>query len=455
MKDTWICWWLLFCLLCCGRAAAAPANWQLFAGGADYHLDAAHGDVQTAEGAQLRLTASANRTAAFGAAAIQLDAIPLRGQSLALDGLLRTSRAVQGANLWMRAVDAQGKVLAFETSQAEPVSGSTQESRSIAMQIPLQAHRLAVGVVLRGDGALELTGLRLLVRASGDAASATEIFDVAIPAMRDHALQRTRIDWAYREPQLRAQAAGMHEADAYAAIDALIAELDDGHSVLIRPTARRQMESRAAKQPAVQARLLQPGVGYVELVGLATSSEDGAYQRSLSAALDGMASQARCGWIIDLRQNTGGTMWPMLNGLGALLGDQVLGYFVDVAGKQTPWRARPVPPANGKGASQTGRPVAVLIGPRTASAGEMVAIAFRGRPATRSFGQPSAGQTTGNSSISLPGGGVLAIASRITQDRSAQRLDGPVQPDEMLDPQVDAVNAAVQWLRAQQCNQPR
>ncbi|WP_272947792.1 S41 family peptidase [Xanthomonas campestris] len=167
--------------------------------------------------------------------------------------------------------------------------------------------------------------------------------------------------------------------------------------------------------------------------------------------MDGMASQARCGWIIDLRQNSGGTMWPMLNGLQPLLGDHVLGYFVNADGEQTPWRAKAAPPMSGVRAAQTDRPVAVLIGPNTASAGEMVAITFRGRPATRSFGQPSAGQTTSNRTVDLPGGGVLAVASSTTQDRNAQRLDGALQPDVVLDPQADAIDAAAQWLRTQRC----
>ncbi|MEB2181219.1 S41 family peptidase [Xanthomonas campestris pv. campestris] len=452
MRHARMRWWLVGCLLLGAHAIAAAANWQLVAGGTDYQLDAAQGDVQSAEGARLRLTARTKRTAAFGAAAVQLDAVPLRGQSLALDGLLHTFSAFPGANLWMRAVDGQGKVVAFETSQAERVSGSAQARRGIAMQIPEQANQLAIGVALAGDGAVEVTGLRLMAQPVVDAASAAAILDVAIPAIREHALQRSRIDWATREPQLRAQATSMRKADAYAAIEALIAELDDGHSALLRPSTLRDMEARAA-HATVQAQLLQPDVGYVVVPGLMTSSSDvrGDYQRALSAALDGMASQARCGWIIDLRQNSGGTMWPMLNGLQPLLGDHVLGYFVNADGKQTPWRARAVPPMSGVRVAQTDRPVAVLIGPNTASAGEMVAIAFRGRPATRSFGQPSAGQTTGNRSVDLPGGGVLAVASSALQDRDAQRLDGALQPDVVLDPQADAIDAAAQWLRMQRC----
>ncbi|MBB4131204.1 hypothetical protein GGR62_001986 [Xanthomonas campestris] len=434
---------------------AAIPSWYAAAGGADYQLTAVQGDVQSSEGAQLRLTAIAARTAPFGAASAQLDTVSLRGQSLLLSGVLATSNASQGATLWMRADDAHGKRLAFESSQTDPVSGTTRASRSIALQVPIEAQKVFIGVVLRGDGMLDVSQLRLTVQPIVDAASASAILDIAIPAIRDQALHSARIDWATREPQLRTQAAGMREADAYAAIEALIAQLDDGHSFLMRPSRRRGLEAVAQRElPATQTRLLSSGIAYLDLPGLVTSSGEvvRAYETSLTTALEHVAAQATCGWVVDLRHNRGGTMWPMINGLHALLGDAVLGSFVDASGKQSPWQARSVARSSASpGSLQTDRPVAVLVGPRTASAGEMVAISFRGRASTRSFGQPTSGQTTGNRSVELPGGGLLAIAGSYTQDRSGHRIDGALQPDAVLDPQADAIEAAAQWLRTQAC----
>ncbi|MCC4617779.1 S41 family peptidase [Xanthomonas campestris pv. asclepiadis] len=400
----------------------------------------------------MRLTATAARTAPFGAASAQLDAVSLRGQSLLLSGVLATSNASQGATLWMRADDAHGKRLAFESSQTDPVSGTTHASRSIALQVPMDTQKVFIGVVLRGDGMLDVSQLRLTVQPLADAASASAILDVAIPAIREHALHSARIDWTTREPQLRAQAINMREVDAYIAIDALVAQLDDGHSFLMRPSRRHAVEAVAQRErPAMQARLLPSGIAYLEVPGLMTSSKEvsSAYETSLATALDQAAAQASCGWIVDVRNNTGGTMWPMINGLHPLLGDAVLGNFVDAAGKRSPWRARSS--ARATASLQIDRPVAILIGSRTASAGEMVAISFRGRANTRSFGQPSAGQTTGNRSVELPGGAVLAIAASYTQDRNGHRNDGRLQPDVLLDSQVDMIDAAAQWLRTQAC----
>ncbi|PPT30972.1 peptidase S41 [Xanthomonas arboricola] len=443
-------------MLCNVHAVAAIPHWYAAAGGADYQLTAVQGDVQSGEGAQLRLTAVAARTAPFGAASAALDAVSLRGQSLLLSGVLATSNASQGATLWMRADDAHGKRLAFESSQTDPVVGTTRASRSIALQVPMGAQKVLIGVVLRGDGALDVSQLRLTAEPLADAASASAILDVAIPAIRENALHSARIDWTTREPQLRAQAADMREVDAYVAIDALVAQLDDGHSFLMRPSRRRAVEAVAQRErPTMQARLLPSGIAYLDVPGLMTSSKEvsNAYGTSLATALDQAAAQASCGWIVDVRNNTGGTMWPMINGLHPLLGDAVLGSFVDAAGKQSPWRARSS--ARATASLQIDRPVAILIGPRTASAGEMVAISFRGRANTRSFGQPSAGQTTGNRSVDLPGGAVLAIASSHTQDRNGRRTDGRLQPDVLLGSQVDMIDAAAQWLRTQACIRSR
>ena len=48
---------------------------------------------------------------------------------------------------------------------------------------------------------------------------------------------------------------------------------------------------------------------------------------------------ATCGWIIDLRGNGGGNMYPMLAGLKPFLGDTVLGAFVGPDKTRANWVA--------------------------------------------------------------------------------------------------------------------
>jgi hypothetical protein len=93
-----------------------------------------------------------------------------------------------------------------------------------------------------------------------------------------------------------------------------------------------------------------------------------------------------------------------------------------------------------------------LTGPRTASSGEAVTIAFRGRPRTRSFGLPTAGLSTSNGTFPLPDGAALLLTTAIEADRTGRRYGDKIEPDQLVenDPTKGdpAIEAATQWLRA-------
>jgi carboxyl-terminal processing protease len=97
--------------------------------------------------------------------------------------------------------------------------------------------------------------------------------------------------------------------------------------------------------------------------------------------------------------------------------------------------------------------VAVLTGPRTASSGEAVTIAFRGRPRTRSFGLPTAGLSTANGTFPLPDGAAIFLTTAVEADRTGRRFGDKIEPDQRVDAEPAevgdaAMEAATQWLRA-------
>jgi carboxyl-terminal processing protease len=158
------------------------------------------------------------------------------------------------------------------------------------------------------------------------------------------------------------------------------------------------------------------------------------------------------GWIVDLRGNPGGNIWPMLAGVSSLLSDgEVMGFqsarhtdAVTISGDRVllggAVRARgssTVPKSN--------LPVAVLVSDGTASSGEGVAIAFAGQRNSQSFGEPTAGLSTANTSIRLRDGAVVNLTSAVDVDRTGRPYGGPVVP------QVHSAEAAIDaagWLKA-------
>ncbi len=100
--------------------------------------------------------------------------------------------------------------------------------------------------------------------------------------------------------------------------------------------------------------------------------------------------------------------------------------------------------------------VAVLTDIGVASSGEAIAIAFRARPNTRSFGTPTCGLSTAVTQMPLSHGGQMlpfsqsariAVVTSVMADRTKQRYGGAVLPDELVTEPAAVVPRAVSWLR--------
>ncbi len=170
-----------------------------------------------------------------------------------------------------------------------------------------------------------------------------------------------------------------------------------------------------------------------------------AVERYRSAGLSAMrrASEATtCGWIVDLRTNGGGNAWPMLAVAAPLLDD---GDVVGLRSREgeTAWAriegGGVVATPGGPGTETPGgftidAPVALLTSTATASAAEIVAIAFAGQADTVRVGAPTAGLTTGNEIRELSDGAWLVLTTSYDVDRTGRVYDGPLEPDVVAPP---------------------
>ncbi|OON71107.1 S41 family peptidase [Hymenobacter sp. CRA2] len=312
--------------------------------------------------------------------------------------------------------------------------------------------------------------------------SVKQHLDQSLALLRQHALQRDQVDWAQLQAAVYEKARGAQSVQATLPVyPYLFEQLRDSHgwfsykgrsygwSPARAPYTNAAVKAALKQKPGVRVRVLDGRYGYVRVPSMQIRSlED--VQRQAQALRDSLCRvQPRRlrGWIIDLRLNDGGAMHPMLAGLAPLIGDGLLGGFVDPSGKPTEqWRLRggdlyvdtmrfsrlgpatcPMP--------RKPQPVAVLLSGRTASAGEVVAISLKGRPGTRFFGEPSYGATTANEGFELSAQSGLSIATQREIDRTGTLYQEQVLPDEPIDGgdnfidlnQDAKVRAALQWLR--------
>jgi C-terminal processing protease CtpA/Prc len=99
----------------------------------------------------------------------------------------------------------------------------------------------------------------------------------------------------------------------------------------------------------------------------------------------------------------------------------------------------------------------VLTSEATFAAGELVRVAFQGRPNTRSFGAPTGGRPVLQLHTTLSDGGHISLAAAYAFDRTGQVYDRPIPPDETVEmdwpafgTRQDRVLATgLDWLRAQ------
>jgi len=326
--------------------------------------------------------------------------------------------------------------------------------------------------------------LMVVLAAASGAANAQDVPSAEAQArildlLQQQSLYRDRVDWSKARAEL---VAARDPVQTRRLLDDVIQRSSGGHGRWISPSQLRTESKRApATQAAMGAAPLQTEdastgptarLGWIKVGAYMddrTQSQDMQKQArkqaavALQARIQAQDDGNRCGWVVDLRGNSGGNMWPMLLGMGPLLGDakgaDPVGMFL-LADKRQPWAYREGAVwLDGKavvGSRNTqytlrhpGAPVAVLFGPRTASSGEASVLAFRGRAASRSFGQPSAGYSTANTPQRLPDGSLLLLTGSVIADRNGVGDGNRLQPDVIVAEGQDATTAAQAWLLAQ------
>ncbi|MGQ0643169.1 MAG: S41 family peptidase [Gemmatimonadaceae bacterium] len=305
--------------------------------------------------------------------------------------------------------------------------------------------------------------------------SVLRYMDEALDTLRRVALRRDSVDWPALKDSLFARTSGAQTTrETWPALQWALRRVDR-HSFLQTPepvaaAAPKPNEIAPPRQrpPAVAGRLIDGHVGYV-LVPWFPGRNRPSFVDSLQGLIREYDSAGACGWVVDLRLNQGGNMWPMLAGIGPLLGDSIFGSFVVSGQSDQPWRylrghawsgddsvpnwaARGTQPAYVMRARYP--PVALLLGRETASSGEATAIAFLGRPNVRSFGDSTAGFASTNNGYKLRDGANMVITIGYSKDRSGRQYGLRLTPDELVQPATDsakdaALDRAVVWLRSQ------
>ncbi|MCX2485813.1 S41 family peptidase [Pedobacter sp. MR2016-24] len=315
-------------------------------------------------------------------------------------------------------------------------------------------------------------------------ADSVKVFiDKSLALIQANSINRDKIDWQMLKKDVYDKADGADDYAAVAAIFPYIFEhIDDHHGVLKykdksyywksnEPYLNKVVINAIKRYDTLVVKLLDKHTGYIllpgnnDFSGKNINKEAQAIRRAIAAV---NTRQIR-GWVLDLRLNTGGSMFQMLAGLSELIGEGKIGSFVNQHGEEDgEWILKggniyldqqqvSTLPSTGLQKNEL-IPLAVLISGRTASSGEVVAISTIGRKRSILIGENTAGYTTANEGFKINSLAGLNLAVDYDADRNGKIYKKYISPDVLIngednfeDINLDMkVNQALKWLKKQQ-----
>jgi C-terminal processing protease CtpA/Prc len=247
--------------------------------------------------------------------------------------------------------------------------------------------------------------------------------------------------------------------ECYPALEILIQELKnngDNHSHLnTDPKSAKKNKKYDFKLP--ESKLIDE-IGYIKIPMYVGRDKDEieTYAQSLQSSIKELDSKGVLGWILDLREDAGGNMDPMIMGVGPLIERNPMAHFVFadmekhsfgyLQGKYYYCYAdvEEVDTVKNPVILKKQLPISVLIGNKTSSAGEALTISLMSER-TKLFGDITRGHTTANASLELTDGRILNIATSQMMNYKEEIYSGPIKPDVYCNDE-EIIEKASEWL---------
>lgn len=277
---------------------------------------------------------------------------------------------------------------------------------------------------------------------------AKDYFDTAFKLIKSSSYLKKKVDFdrIYTDalPYIKS---AKNPIDTYDAIKFVLASLKDRHSVFISPKKNPQLKKKEqTKVFPLKGQFFNGEYAVLQLFSYSSTDlahhkeiADSIYRFLLCVEKSGIKNL-----IIDLRNMEGGSNDPFLCGLGPLIDNNHLFTYVGNENQKVKitfengrlyriWKKQKVGNIYlsnySKDNDLASIAISILLGPNTASAGEIIAIPFKGLSNVRFVGAPTYGIPTGVALLTLKDGAAIGIASSVPVDRDGKFYSSPLIPD--------------------------
>ena len=318
-------------------------------------------------------------------------------------------------------------------------------------------------------------------------ASPSAILDSIISLTQRNSLYTDKVDWEELSEEMRAMLLDNDSLEAIIPpVELMFKELRDFHGALFinqqrynsyyktdyhYPTSQKIFGRIHEIGSEVKAEMLQNQLAYIKIPHYYLFGQDqiNSSTKIIKEKICELKAQNPQGWIIDLRMNLGGNMYPMFAGLGELFpnmklsgdsrdGEHYHSEWYNEGGNFHMWNS-PMTAVDllcneAEKAENERVKIAVLVGRYTSSSGEAVASALKGQDNFRLFGEITSGwsSTTGYFPITENVFITPTVAWFMSVDKTLHK-DG-IHPDTLIVEEVNpdaltegkVIEAAMAWV---------
>jgi carboxyl-terminal processing protease len=243
--------------------------------------------------------------------------------------------------------------------------------------------------------------------------------DSALIIMEHKSLYADMVDWGYVKAEVYSQTANVETiGECFEALKYAFNQLNDHHGIfanadtLYRLPVQKDysvqlsqgIKEEYLKGPRIVKEVLSGNIAYLRVPSIQVLEDEKVMKEAnaLRESLCGLLNSNPRALILDLRMNNGGNSVPMQSGLGPLFTSDTIGYMADKDHKLY----SPIVLKNGVSVLEDGNyavimehhcscpdnlPIAILIGPATASSGEILGLILAAQDNTILIGEPSGG----------------------------------------------------------------
>jgi hypothetical protein len=212
---------------------------------------------------------------------------------------------------------------------------------SVSLVCPTNVAKMKIGAILFGKGKARFRMFKIMftsIEKRKPSLLATQYISAVCDTIKKHSLLRDSFNVKeLKNTALKIAGNSKTYSDCHLAVNYLLESLrpyGDHHSFLMKANEVKNWEKNGSEVSKIQFATYKvvDSCGYILVPPFHGGNKEQmvAYADSLQHAIQTLYASGIKGWIIDLRQNTGGNMAPMIAGLGPLFSADKLGSLVYV-----------------------------------------------------------------------------------------------------------------------------